>query len=738
MNWIKQHKWAVMFGLIALTYIELAVVGVFKAYTPVPHWDMWNGYLGFYEAVRQGDIGAWWAQHNEHRIVLSRVFFWLDLTVFGGQSWFLLVVNYALVCCTATLFYLFLKELLGGKDDRELRWVLFGVCVALLFAWSQDENLTWGFQSQFILAQLLPLAAFYFLHRSVDVEAKSGRYFLLAALCGIGAAGSMANGVLALPLMVVYSLLMRMGVAKTLTLVALAVLCVGGYFYGYVNPVNHVPMSQTLSQMPLMVGQYAMTYVGGLFFYMGVPWMAAAPSLWLAFAAGVAFVVLTLVATYRHLRALGARHASLYVALLTYLLYFGGSALGTAAGRASFGVAQAVESRYQTPVVMAWAVLLVLCVPLLSRVSKAHPLRVYVPLLALLLALFPVQLRALESRGERIFQQKMGVLALELGIRDADAIHQLYPDERIFPIANVAIEHQRSVFANEGIRGAAALLGQVDAPKTSMNQCQMAFDNMSGALVREGGNQTYVRIMGWAFQLPSKEAPAIIHILDEQRRVVGYGLSGQPRPDVKAKVDSKAGQSGFALYLMSESVGKGLIFRGLNPDCETVIGPNWAQAPVPNPAPVAANVVSPSAGIVAYTVLDQTQAMPLRHEVVRQRAIVSNDWTGKDFYSLFAGDKFLPNLIIIGSHDQEKRDAATGTLTLHLKKGSKVWYRSDSETNKQKIIIQGEPAFSDDAPFARQWVMLNFNHPDLKPEFDVSFVDTADGAGEWSAIAVRK
>ena len=98
----------------------------------------------------------------------------------------------------------------------------------------------------------------------------------------------------------------------------------------------------------------------------------------------------------------------------------------------------------------------------------------------------------------------------------------------------------------------------------------------------------------------------------------------------------------------------------------------------------------------------------------------------------------MPNLIVMGSYDAEKKDAATGTLTMHLKKGSKVWYRSDSESNKQKIIVQGETAFSDDAPFARNWVMLSFNHPDLKSEFDVSFVDTADGVGEWSAVGVRK
>ncbi|WP_157964282.1 hypothetical protein [Ephemeroptericola cinctiostellae] len=737
-----------VFGLIALMYVELAVVGVSKAYTPVPYSDMWTGYLGFYEAVRQGDLGAWWGQHNEHRIVLSRMLFWLDIAVFGGQSWFLLVVNYALVCCTTGLFYLFLRGLLGEKHDRELRWVLFGACVAVLFAWSQEENLTWGFQSQLFLAQLLPLAAFYFMHRSVAVEARSGRYFLLAVLCGIAAVGSMINGVLVLPLMLVYSLWMRMGAAKSVVLFVLAALCVCGYFYGHVSPVDRVPVVQLLGVMPLAVGRYVLTFFGGLFFYMGLPWVGVATSLWLAFAGGVMFVVLALTAMCRCLRSLDARHASLYVALLVYVLYFVSSVLGGFVGRASFDVAQAVNSHHQTSVLVAWAVMLVLCVPTLSRVFKTHPLRVCAPLLVLVLALLPIQLRALEGRGEQLFQQKRGALALALNIRDAEAIRPLSADGRIFEIAKEAVGHQRSVFANDGMRGAAALLGQLDAPKTSMNQCQLAFDNMSAVWPQEGSEQAYVRIMGWAFQLPTKEVPTIVHVLDEQRRVVGYGLTGQPRPDVAAKVNIQSKQSGFVVYLMADHVGKNLIFRGLNPDCETVIGANWAQAPVPNPAPVAVGVNdvgdntstnngTPSAAL-PYTVLDQAHAMSLRHQVVKQRTIVSSDWMGKDSYSLFTGEVFLPNLVVTGSYDAEQKDAATGTLTLHLKKGSKVWYRSDSETNKQKIIVQGETTFSDDAPFARNWVMLNFNHPDLKHEFDVSFVDTADGVGEWSAIGVRK
>jgi hypothetical protein len=41
--------------------------------------DMWNGYLGFFTKLSDGDWSAWWGQHNEHRIFLARLFFWFDL-----------------------------------------------------------------------------------------------------------------------------------------------------------------------------------------------------------------------------------------------------------------------------------------------------------------------------------------------------------------------------------------------------------------------------------------------------------------------------------------------------------------------------------------------------------------------------------------------------------------------------------------------------------------------------------
>jgi hypothetical protein len=44
----------ILFGLAAVTFFILAVIGTIRNYSPVPFWDMWDGYIGFYLKVHAG------------------------------------------------------------------------------------------------------------------------------------------------------------------------------------------------------------------------------------------------------------------------------------------------------------------------------------------------------------------------------------------------------------------------------------------------------------------------------------------------------------------------------------------------------------------------------------------------------------------------------------------------------------------------------------------------------------
>ena len=150
----------IAFSLSAVI-VALAVAGAFQHHSPVPYWDMWNGYLQFYMNATDGMIESWWAQHNEHRIVLARLLFFVDIAWFGGLGYFLIATQLLMIAAAAALWVSILREQVVGAHrvaHRTPRVVFACATTAVLFLWMQHENLTWAFQSQFFLVQLLPLA----------------------------------------------------------------------------------------------------------------------------------------------------------------------------------------------------------------------------------------------------------------------------------------------------------------------------------------------------------------------------------------------------------------------------------------------------------------------------------------------------------------------------------------------------------------------------------------------------
>jgi hypothetical protein len=129
----------ILFSLVAVLFFVLAVIGTVRNYSPVPWLDMWDDYIGFYLRLHAGDWGAWWAQHNEHRIVLARMFFWVDVACFHGNGIFSLVVIYIFALAVGALFAEIWREQSQGQD----LYILFFV-EAWIFSWTQKQNVFFG------------------------------------------------------------------------------------------------------------------------------------------------------------------------------------------------------------------------------------------------------------------------------------------------------------------------------------------------------------------------------------------------------------------------------------------------------------------------------------------------------------------------------------------------------------------------------------------------------------------
>lgn len=178
----------------AVFFVLAAIVGGYFKYSPVPYLDMWDGYINFYLNTQDGQWQAWWALHNEHIIFLSRILFWLDIYLFNGTISFLIVCNYVIIFMAAVLLSVLLVEQIPDKEHRITRTNLQLIIFIITFSWLQKDNFSVGFQSQFFLAQLLPLASFVTLSYSHQSKTHSLQLFSVACFIGVLAVGSMANG----------------------------------------------------------------------------------------------------------------------------------------------------------------------------------------------------------------------------------------------------------------------------------------------------------------------------------------------------------------------------------------------------------------------------------------------------------------------------------------------------------------------------------------------------------------
>ena len=541
--------------VVAGLMMGLAALGMWKNYSAVPLWDMWDGTVGFVVRVLEGDHGAWWAQHNEHRIVLARMLFWLDHTWFGDAGVLLLVVNYLCVLGAAWVLYAFLRRLdVSGRHGRWQR-LTFGLFLSgWLFAWIQEGNLVVGFQAQFFLAFLLPLAAFFWLARAL--ESGRPREFMLACLFGVASVGAMANGVLVLPLMLVLSLLSRCRWSWRIALLVAALALPAVYFHDYVRPSYHGSALDELKHNPAGVVQFALVYLGAPFHHLigDTYFQEGLPSFF-----GFVLVVGTAAA---FVQALWTRQASPYLlGLFLFIAYVVGSALATGGGRLQAGLDQALTSRYSTPALMAWAAFWVVAYHSSDRV-RYFGLRLAAAMsLLMVLHQFDVLNRPAQSAADR----EMAALALELGVRDEEAILNVYPFvDSALTIAGKARVLRVSVFDRYPFRGLRDEWGRAVALTEVREPCVGSLD-----LVRPiAGASGYLKIEGWMFQSSQRRAPGVVRFVRADGTLAGVALTGAPRPDVAQNVHPKAAGSGFRGYLAASTTGHDVVAVGDAPVCK--------------------------------------------------------------------------------------------------------------------------------------------------------------------------
>jgi hypothetical protein len=151
---------AILTGVCAALYSAVLTATVARS---MPYFDQWVFVVLDYFSYLDGHY-SWrglFQQHNEHRILTTRLILWADALLFGMKGWFPIVINFGCLAWIGAI----VTSLLADRDAWQ-RAGFFAISLGLLWSLCQYENLTWQFQVVFAVSHLITLCCLFALAKS--------------------------------------------------------------------------------------------------------------------------------------------------------------------------------------------------------------------------------------------------------------------------------------------------------------------------------------------------------------------------------------------------------------------------------------------------------------------------------------------------------------------------------------------------------------------------------------------
>jgi len=562
---------AAIVAVCGLFVVAMTLRMVVLGWSPAPFWDQWR------ELVSGHSLSWSWLveQHNEHRLFVPRLIFWLDRWIAAETNILDFVVNVLMqAALAALLLWLALKDAAAGYTTRI--WV-GGLCLALLFWAIQYENFLWGFQVQFFGVVLFAAAGF--------ATVAMGRPTSLAASAAVLLSGAavytLASGILVPGLAFILSVGRPRWYLAVLLIAAIG--WPSSYLWGYETPRVHSDPLDVFSHLGAVCLHFFVQIGGPYFravddrqdFYIAAIFGAI----------GVALLVGGLVLMV--LQPAKPQQKTL-AALAIYLL---GATLLIALGRVRFGTGQALSSRYSTPVLAFWLSTLLLW-------FSATAFRPRLQLLTLLVGA-PIAMlsavsepRFVEAGLEWVLGRKLAIPALLAGVNDPSLTNLLPQPDEVLERRTALISSRTSVFA----QGWTRLIGANLVEQFTV----YADDRCAGSFRRaqpvdEAGSGWSA--VGTAWRKGSIDPLRRIILVNGDGRIVGYGLGGFDSSSVGEELDpetsnqpvwwtgdfGQADPTKVTAYAVDDKGGACAI--GSNPHTSSRA---IAVAPLPSPAPESA------------------------------------------------------------------------------------------------------------------------------------------------------
>ncbi len=527
-------------GLLTTT---AAIYMVIASYSSLPSTDGWEQIDIALRGVNPLSPAWLWAQHNEHRMVIPKLFLAADLLLFRARQKLMLTSILVTQFLLLTLLAWSMRALGGWRGTMWRTGV--GIAAFCLFWPTQWENFIIGFSICFVLLEffatlsLVELVLYWKHSERQPRDRHAWVHLMLSILAALGATYSLSNGNLLWPLLVAAALLLRLRLAATLSFLITGAVSTTLYLHNYHRPLGHGnPISSI--RAPLEIFQYIATYFGSPWVRHYVPLATCIGIVGLA----AAFFVLFRFRGY--LRA-GRLFPVLLVLILVFCL---GTAFITSLGRLNFGIRQAFASRYHTFALLFWCCLGLLLLMSESVTENKRVRFLVVQLCILGIIVWSSHITRNDVRGARLRGFEINVAATAMFVGGYDEVQfakAAITNPRAVPSeAQFLQKNGLSAYADNAYAQLGKPLQSVYALAPS-EECTGLVE--SAATVEGNGQSRAVRIAGWVWDREHQRPPSAI-VMTEDGIIAGLGVVGEWRPmtlvDNRRIKDGYIGYAGYA------------------------------------------------------------------------------------------------------------------------------------------------------------------------------------------------
>ena len=550
-------KWiAILAVVVAAITCSLTAVILVICYSPVPWGDMWD-YWAWYQRYQSDWLFHLAAQHNEHRLVVARLFFLFDQFCCSGTASSVAIFIPAIQLLHAIALWRLSLHVPGLH--KSTTWYLGAISLAAMFSSQQFANFTWYFQIQFVAVYFgATISCLALMKTTTAISAARSQFVSLGItiLLAFATTYSMANGLLIWPILVSLALCFGSPRRHWLTLAAFGVCSWIAYFTGYVRPADHPSPLGALLHLPAFF-RFGVTVLGSPFADVISKLSAGAQATFVEDTAALIGVLGLLIALpvfvsqfhARRSRPHYSRAELVYWHLLSFVLL---SISLIASGRYTFPVSEALTSRYTTPGLLFW-LLLVTLVVIRSASASSRNIRLsgkclqVVSCIMLLLFVYcdqPAKIAYAEGYQQYLSEAE---IAIADNVFDEQAwkrvnheMTSLLSTSDFLRSENLSVFHKPWRFWIGDPLNRHLLI-------TAPNECVGFIDLVNPVPTRD---RPGYKLEGWGWANKNQNAPHNLVLTDENGNVIGGAISGFPRTDVsKAMRDEHALYAGWIGYV---------------------------------------------------------------------------------------------------------------------------------------------------------------------------------------------